>query len=386
MLRKLSFWAGLVAGIVVVFAVHPWSGTAMAQCGPWADVEVIPSHPTSADNITLVLSGVWCDSCTPKSPQVQILGSDIIVRTTNKDPVCIYAVTPWKLRVPVGKLAPGRYGVLVVHNGQLIGGLDVLEVSGEGGGGGAPGPSLLVTARKFTLPPASLPGVLVFYTVRDPQGHVSVGIELTPFTLTCPVGSTVTLNAAGTHGVFKLYAWVVGTTHPSYHPNPLTLILDQTTERADAMYMEDPEKLCSEKYRGVVGPWDKCGNDVGYSVPGPAGGDQHCLVSDCCSWYQVSHVHDLGKDVINCHLILAYVPGFADGCTGVLTVDISQDNQAWQTVYTSPTTTVDLDPPRQIWGMYLVTIDIPRMTPFRYVRVTVSNCYVDYSAVWVCCD
>jgi hypothetical protein len=97
-------------------------------------------------------------------------------------------------------------------------------------------------------------------------------------------------------------------------------------------------------------------------------------------------VHDLGKTVVNSHLIVEFTPGFADGCQGKLTVEISQDNQNWTLVYTSPTTTVDLNPPNQLWGTYMICVEVPRMMPYRYVRVTIENCYLDYSAVYTCGD
>ena len=67
-------------------------------------------------------------------------------------------------------------------------------------------------------------------------------------------------------------------------------------------------------------------------------------------------------------------------------MEISPDNQNWTPIYCSPTTTVDLNPPNQLWGTYIIFIKVPRMTPYRYVRVTIQNCYVDYSAVYTCAD
>ncbi len=97
-------------------------------CGPWANVEVDPPDPTSAVSISLILSGVWCDDCVPESPTVSIVGTRITVSTTNKRLMCLPVTTPWELRVPIGRLSPGRYDVLVLYKGAPIGGLEVLEV------------------------------------------------------------------------------------------------------------------------------------------------------------------------------------------------------------------------------------------------------------------
>jgi hypothetical protein len=63
---------------------------------------------------------------------VSIVGHTIIVYTTNKDRACFAVVTPWELRVSLGKLSPGRYSVLVIHNGRPIGGLELFEVRPAG--------------------------------------------------------------------------------------------------------------------------------------------------------------------------------------------------------------------------------------------------------------
>ncbi|MCX7750115.1 MAG: hypothetical protein N2320_00870 [Candidatus Bipolaricaulota bacterium] len=431
-----------------------------------------------------------------------ILGSLITVSTTNKDPMCLAVVTPWQLSVPVGRLSPGRYSVLVVHNGRPIGGLEILEVRSAGPDflieamrwtpvspsvgdpyvnfevmvvnvGGEPAPlagvvlelykvkagqpvvvgrrtwtsghlnpkqtlvvtlatfpysqltweggtfgvracmdatnvvketdetnncierpiivqgaavQLFVTARCITLPTYSLLGVPVAYQVKDPTGTpVEAGTKGTPFTLAYPKGFGLTLDAPDTHDLHRFRHWRVGTP-PSFYPDPVSLTFDPAVLRAEAQYTVMPERKCTECFRGTLGSGDSCGNGVGYSVPGPSGGDPRCQAPDCCGWYQVSHVHDLGAKFINVHLVLEYTPGFLDGCQGTLTVEISPDGQSWVSVHTAPTTTVDLAPPHQLWGTYSICVRVPRMTEFRYVRVTITNCYVDYSAVYTCGD
>ena len=111
-------------------------------CGPWVDVQVDPPNPTSNDPITLILSGLWCDTCVPKYPTVSIVGHTIHVYTTNKDQFCFQVPTPWQPRVSVGKLSPGRYDVLVYYKGQCIGGLEEFEVR-------AAGPDLLIESMRW---------------------------------------------------------------------------------------------------------------------------------------------------------------------------------------------------------------------------------------------
>ena len=493
----LFFWGASVA-------IFLWATLAMAQpCGRWVEVEVNPPHPTSNDFITLTLSGVWCDSCVPRSPRAVVVGNTIMVYTTNKDAMCFPVLTPWELGVPLGKLPPGRYSVLVIHNGQPIGGLEILEVRAAGPdllieairwtplspnvgdrdvnfevmivnvgseraslagvvlelykikagqaivvgktswGSGYLDPNqtmvanvttfpysaltweggvfpvracvdvtdvlkendeknnclerpitiqgaaalLLVTAGCITLPSYSLLDVPIGYQVKNPLGTiVETGTSKTPFTLAYPKGFQVVLDAPDSHDLHRLWQWRIVGNPPGFSPDPVTVNFDPTNARVEALYTVMPERKCSECFKGTLGARDTCGNGTGYSVPGPAGGDPHCQTPDCCGWYQLSHVHDLGQIFVNVHLILEYTPGFADGCQGTLTVEISPDGQNWSLVYSGPTTTVDLNPPQQLWGTYILCIQIPRMTPFRYVRVTIPNCYVDHSAVYVCAD
>ena len=67
-------------------------------------------------------------------------------------------------------------------------------------------------------------------------------------------------------------------------------------------------------------------------------------------------------------------------------MEISSDNQNWTPIYSSPTTTVDLNPPNQLWRTYMICNKVPRGEEYRYVRVTIQNCYVDYSAAYTCGD
>ncbi len=112
----------------------------MAQLGT-AEIQVLPPHPTTEDSIVFVLSGIWKDSCVPQAPKAMILGSQITVTTANPGEICLTVLTPWELTVPIGTLSsPGWYSVVVVHNGQPIGGIEFEVRTGEDG---SPPPAML---------------------------------------------------------------------------------------------------------------------------------------------------------------------------------------------------------------------------------------------------
>ncbi len=105
----------------------------VAQLGT-AEIQVLPPHPTTEDSIVLVLSGTWKDSCVPQAPEAMILGSQITVTTSNPGEICLMVLTPWQLAVPIGTLSsPGWYSVVVVHNGQPIGGIEFEVRTGKEG-------------------------------------------------------------------------------------------------------------------------------------------------------------------------------------------------------------------------------------------------------------
>lgn len=154
-----------------------------------------------------------------------------------------------------------------------------------------------------------------------------------------------------------------------------------TTMAAPEPALQVPDELCEAQGK-TISATDVCNNNIGYSDPGPAGGEPHCVTADCCGWYQKSHVHDLGRIILKSDLIVEYIPGFSDGCKDTVTIAVSADNRNWTTVRTLPTTTVDLNPPHQTWKKYMVKIHA--VTSYRYVKVTIPKCYNDYSAVYVC--
>lgn len=126
--RAASVALLLVAAVILA----AWGGAAGSNGA--VEIEIIPPHPTTEDPIVLVLSGTWKDSCVPQAPEAMILGSQITITTSNPSEVCLTVLTPWQLAVPIGTLSsPGWYSVVVVHNGQPIGGIEFEVRTGKDG-------------------------------------------------------------------------------------------------------------------------------------------------------------------------------------------------------------------------------------------------------------
>jgi uncharacterized repeat protein (TIGR01451 family) len=110
----------IAPGDLVFAVVQPFTlvdaGTGLRT----AEITVIPSSPTTSDAISVRLSGVWSDSCSPHSPQVRITGSEVRIDTAGVPPgvLCATVLTPWELVVPVGQLPVGSYRIVVIHSSQ----------------------------------------------------------------------------------------------------------------------------------------------------------------------------------------------------------------------------------------------------------------------------
>src|SRR5262249_8997071 len=81
-----------------------------------ADIEILPSTPTTDDNIRIKISGTWPNSCVPVNPQLKIEGSTIRIGTNIGDLVCLQVLTRWEHIVTVGKLEARTYDVVVTAN------------------------------------------------------------------------------------------------------------------------------------------------------------------------------------------------------------------------------------------------------------------------------
>lgn len=90
------------------------SGLAQLQLGT-ASITIIPAQPTAADEITILLSGTWPNSCVPSFPKVTITGNQILIETSSLGAICLQILTDWRLEVPIGRLPAGSYRVTVTY-------------------------------------------------------------------------------------------------------------------------------------------------------------------------------------------------------------------------------------------------------------------------------
>jgi hypothetical protein len=81
-----------------------------------AKIEILPPNPTTADPISIKISGIWPSSCIPRNPQVTRAGNEIQINTSNSDRICLAALSGWNYTLGIGNLAAGAYTVTVIHN------------------------------------------------------------------------------------------------------------------------------------------------------------------------------------------------------------------------------------------------------------------------------
>jgi parallel beta-helix repeat protein len=116
-MRKLYVEA-LIAGLFVASSsLGILSGTddgALAQIGPTL-VQILPEHPTTADDIVIRLEGTWQNSCVPSFPKVTIQADQVLIGTFSPGFVCLQVLTGWSLDVPIGKLPAGTYIATVTY-------------------------------------------------------------------------------------------------------------------------------------------------------------------------------------------------------------------------------------------------------------------------------
>lgn len=86
-------------------------------------VVVIPSTPSSVDEVRVETGGIWNDGCVPGQPQTTIRDSRITIRlAVYRGGGCTLALRPWSVAVPLGRLAPGEYEAIIeiLDGGNLI--------------------------------------------------------------------------------------------------------------------------------------------------------------------------------------------------------------------------------------------------------------------------
>lgn len=81
----------------------------------WDDYVVIqPPQPTTADEISIIVGGVWADSCVPQYYYHSIPENTIVIYAVADAPpgyVCAMVITPWEFAVHIGNLPVGSYTI-----------------------------------------------------------------------------------------------------------------------------------------------------------------------------------------------------------------------------------------------------------------------------------
>jgi hypothetical protein len=116
--RKDPSYAPLVFELLRSHSMGGMKGLApgaVAQESTSFDIKVSPANPRTIDPISIKISGIWRDSCTPTNPEVRIDGKQIYITTSNTDKNCLTMLTPWSNTTNIGMLPIGNYQILVSH-------------------------------------------------------------------------------------------------------------------------------------------------------------------------------------------------------------------------------------------------------------------------------
>jgi hypothetical protein len=99
-----------IALLIVITLLPPSTSTAQ-----WDDYVIVqPSHPTEADEVSIVVGGVWGDSCIPEYDDHFIQGNTIVIHAVvdvPPDVACATVITPWEFIIHIGHLPAGSYTV-----------------------------------------------------------------------------------------------------------------------------------------------------------------------------------------------------------------------------------------------------------------------------------
>ena len=110
----LAFTSGQVSLVSSGSLPVGYHSKAMQACGPSAQINVVPCLPTQNNNVQVIASGDWYDTCIPSHRSHQIDSDLIRVDTVVDYPAgtgCGDMITPWEFKVDIGKLSPGSYEV-----------------------------------------------------------------------------------------------------------------------------------------------------------------------------------------------------------------------------------------------------------------------------------
>jgi len=86
-----------------------------ALTAQWDDYVIVqPSHPTAADEVSIIAGGMWADSCIPEYDDHSIQGNTIVIHAVidvPPDVACATVITPWEFTTHIGHLPAGNYTV-----------------------------------------------------------------------------------------------------------------------------------------------------------------------------------------------------------------------------------------------------------------------------------
>ena len=102
----------LIALITPLFLV----ATATAQTTGWppSEMTIAPLTPGPEDEITIILSGLWRNSCVPNDSVITVEGNRILFDVIEDRPVntqCAQAISPWQRSETVDPLGSGVFFV-----------------------------------------------------------------------------------------------------------------------------------------------------------------------------------------------------------------------------------------------------------------------------------
>jgi hypothetical protein len=81
-----------------------------------AQLEIIPPHPTPADDVSIRLFGTWPDSCVPRDAKVSIADREVHIDTFHPSRTCLMFLTPWSLTASIGQLSADTYQAIATYS------------------------------------------------------------------------------------------------------------------------------------------------------------------------------------------------------------------------------------------------------------------------------
>lgn len=82
---------------------------------PPVTISVLPEQPTSSDDVVLEMRSTWKDTCYPFNPIVYQYVNLLTVITRRSKAACEQVISPFVMRVPLGKMARDDYSIVFIH-------------------------------------------------------------------------------------------------------------------------------------------------------------------------------------------------------------------------------------------------------------------------------